>query len=398
LLRVHAIVIERALTLAAVLAGAVTSSVVAQSDADALFKAGDFSPAATAYRQRLTANPSDAGAELNLGAIRLYQNDLTAAAPLLRAAASADPQNPRAAVLLKELQRRTDEAARRTTVSGEQSIVPFVVADPLPVVRVVANGKAANLVVDTGGDVDLEPDFATRVGVTMEAGTGTGVFAGGKTAAVRSGKLHSLGLGSATAYDVPVHVLPTHAGALFAGLHVDGIVGTTFFERFLVTMDYPQKRLVLRPRSKAASQAFQAAAAQAGAAVVPCYLVGDHFVMARAQVNDAPAPPGLFLFDSGLAGGGVMPTAELMKAAGITIDESRSQTGMGGGGTVQSVPFTASRVAVGSAVQHDVPGQYTPQGTPLTRFPFTVWGFISNDFLKHYAYTVDFDAMTIVLQ
>ena len=118
--------------------------------------------------------------------------------------------------------------------------------------------------------------------------------------------------------------------------------------------------------------------------------------MARAQVNEAP--PGLFLFDSGLAGGGVMPTSELVQAANIKIDESRATNGVGGAGTVRTIPFTASRVAVGSAVQRDVPGQYTPEGTPLARFPFTVWGLISNDFLKHYAYTVDFDAMKIVLQ
>ncbi len=88
-------------------------------------------------------------------------------------------------------------------------------------------------------------------------------------------------------------MFPTHAGALFKGVTIDGIVGTTYFERFLVTIDHPRQRLILRPRSKAQSAAFQAEAVTVGAAVVPCYLVGDHFVMARAEVNDAPA--GLFL-------------------------------------------------------------------------------------------------------
>ncbi len=52
---------------------------------------------------------------------------------------------------------------------------------------------------------------------------------------------------------------------------------------------------------------------------------------------------------------------------------------------------------MGTAVQRNVPGLYTPEGTALSPFPFTVWGLISNDFLKHYAFTVDFDAMMIVL-
>ncbi len=369
---------------------------IAQADADGIFKAGDFSAAAVVYERQVQNDPSDTAAALNLGAIRLYENDLTAAAPLLRAVATADPQNARAAALLKELTRRVDEAARRSTISGAEAAVPFVTSDPLPVVHVVANGVAANFLVDTGGTVELEPEFASRAGVTMEQGSGTGVFAGGKTAALRSGTLHSLAIGSATAYDVPVHVFPSHAGALFKGETIDGIVGTTYFERFLVTIDYPRQRLVLRPRSKAASAALQAEAAKAGAAVVPCYLVGDHFVMARAEVNGAPA--GLFLFDSGLAGGGLMPTQELIDAAGITLDQSHAGTGIGGAGAVTAVPFTADRIAVGTAVQRKVPGLYTPEGTPLGRFPFTVWGLISNDFLKHYAYTVDFDAMKIVLQ
>jgi len=383
-----------AVSLAAAISPA-ASSTVAQADAEAIFKAGDFSAAALVYQRQLENDSSDTEAELNLGAIRLYENDLTAAAPLLRAVAAADPRNARAAALLKELARRVDETARRSVVAGGQSAVPFVTSSPLPVVRVVANGVPANFLVDTGGTVELEPDFAVRTGVKMEEGSGTGVFAGGKTAALRSGMLPALTLGAATAYDVPVHVFPTHAGSLFKGVQIDGIVGTTYFERFLVTIDYPRQRLVLRARSKAASAAFQSAAAQTGATVVPCYLAGDHFVMAHAEVNDAPS--GLFLFDSGLAGGGLMPSDDLVKAAGIKLDQSRAGTGIGGGGTVTSVPFTTDRIAVGSAVERNVPGLYTPEGTPLSRFPFTVWGLISNDFLKHYAYTVDFDAMKIVL-
>ena len=128
---------------------------------------------------------------------------------------------------------------------------------------------------------------------------------------------------------------------------------------------------------------------------VPCWLVGDHFVFAMAQVNGAP--PGLFLFDSGLAGGGIMPSKALIETAHITLDEAHASTGMGGGGPVRAVPFVASSVAVGSAVQHDVPGLYTPEGSPLAIFPFTVQGLISHEYLKHYAYTVDFDAMKITL-
>jgi predicted aspartyl protease len=359
-----------------------------------LFQSGDFPAASEAYEANLAAHPGDLTSELNLGAIRLYQNDLQAAEPLVRAVLAAYPGNARAIRLLAELTRRRAEAARRTSVDGGEAIVPFVTADPLPVVRVVADGKAANFLVDTGADVDLEPSFAASIGVKTENAE-TGTFAGGKQASMRSGMLQSLALGSATAYDVPVHVFATHSSALFPTMQIDGVVGTTYFERFLVTIDYPQNRLILRPRSQEGSDAFQAAAAALHTAIVPCYLVGDHFVMAPAQVDDTPE--GLYLFDSGLAGGGLMPSPLLVAAAKIQLDESHAGSGIGAGGAVQAVPFSAPQIAVGSTLRGDVRGLFTPEGSPFGLFTFTVWGIISNDFLRHYAYTVDFDAMKLDL-
>jgi hypothetical protein len=65
---------------------------------------------------------------------------------------------------------------------------------------------------------------------------------------------------------------------------------------------------------------------------------------------------------------------------------------------VKVVPFRATSVQVGDAVQRDVPGLYTPEGSLFGIFPFATQGIISHEFLKHYAYTVDFDAMKLVLQ
>lgn len=360
--------------------------------AAALFSSGDFTGAAAAYAAILKSNPADASASLGLGTIRLYQNDLRASEPLLDSVLAADPQNARVQRLIGEVLRRRAEAARRTTIDGAEARVPFVAFAPLPVVRVVANGTPAAFIVDTGADVALEPAFARRIGVKT-SNAGSGVFAGGLHAPVQSGMLASLALGAAAAFDVPVHVMDTHASNLFPKLHVEGVVGTTYFERFLTTIDYPRNELILRPRS--VSRAFEAQAAATNATVVPCYLVGDHFVFAQAQVNRAA--PGLFLFDSGLAGGGLMPTEQLVTAAQLTLDSAAAGTGYGGGGALTAVPFVARRIAVGSTVQYGVKGVYTPQGTPFSIFPFTVWGAISHDFLRHYAFTVDFDAMRIVL-
>jgi hypothetical protein len=360
--------------------------------ASKLFADGNFDAAATAYAADLASTPNDTAAAMQLGAIRLYQNDLTDAEQLLKLARSG-PDTARATRLLSELNRRRAELARRSTVAWLESDVPFVKSDPLPVIRAAVNGKIGTFVVDTGGTISLEPAFAAEAGIRCKAG-GEGMFAGGKRAPIQVATIPSITLGSATAYDVPADIFPSHAGGLFADLHVDGVIGTTLFERFLVTIDYPKGRLVLRTRSPQVSAAFIAAQTQAGSTIVPCWLVGDHYVFAKARVNDAP--PGLFIFDSGLAGGGLTATKALVNAANITIDPRQARSGIGGGGAVSFVPFVAGLVTVGDAVQHDVRGIYELDG-PDFPAPFAVLGSISNEYLRHYAYTVDFNAMKIVL-
>jgi tetratricopeptide (TPR) repeat protein len=362
------------------------------SSAAALYASGNFDAAAQAYERALATDPSDIKSKLNLAAIRLYQNNLAAAEPLLRDIIAADATNGRAASLLREVERRKAELSRRTTVDGTEAIVSFITSDPLPVVRVSIDGKNGAFLIDTGGTVDLEPGFAASLSLTT-TDSGIGTFAGGKRAPVRGTMLHSVTLGGATAYDVPAHVMQTHASELFDGRQIDGVVGTTLFERYLATIDYPNKRLILRKRSAAGSEQFQAIARHAGAAIVPFWLVGDHLVFANAQVNDAA--PGLFVFDSGLAGGGIVPSKELIAAAHLQLDSAHARTGIGGGGPVEAIPFVANRIAVGDAVATDIRGIYTP-GDGL-ELPFTVWGSISDHFLRHFAYTVDFDAMRIVL-
>jgi hypothetical protein len=277
------------------------------------------------------------------------------------------------------------------TITGGVTSVQFVDADPLPVINATITGKRGTFVVDTGGTVDLDTNFAQSLGLKLtEAGQGT--FAGAKHAAISSSTIDSITLGGATAYDVPVTVLPMPQAKLFP-MAIDGIVGTTLFERFLVTIDYPNDRLVIRPRD--ASQSFLAAAQTASSTIEPCWLVGDHFVFAQASINNTPQV--LYLFDSGLAGGGLMPSPALVSAAHILIDPALTSTGVGGAGAVSATPFFVQSIAVGNAIQHNVRGIYTPEGTPFGIFPFIVWGAISDLYLRHYAYTVDFEAMKLVL-
>ena len=389
---VHAVVVF--LVFLSTCAAVASPDVQGTSAAGRLFTAGRFEEAAAAYRDILKATPTDTEATRRLGVIELYRNHLDAASGLLSTAQRLDPSNAAVRSALAEVARRRAEAGKRVAVAGDEATVPFVMRDPLPAVRVRINGtRDATFLIDTGApDIVLSAPFAKELGVKTTA-SGMGTFAGGKHAPIETTTVQSIALGGATAYDVAAKIAPVPA--IVPNVQIDGIVGTGLMERFLATLDYPHGRLILRRRSTASSETFQRTARDTHATVVPFWLVGDHFVFATARVNDAR--PGLFLFDSGLAGGGLLPSTELIATAHIKLDEAHAGMGMGGGGPIRAVPFAASSITVGDVTQHDVPGIYSPDGSPFGIFPFTVQGAISHEFLKHYAYTVDFDAMNIVL-
>jgi hypothetical protein len=270
--------------------------------------------------------------------------------------------------------------------------IPFLTTDPLPLLPVVVNGHVALMMIDTGGgDLTLDPDFAAEAGVTLAA-AGSGVFGGGKRAPLSRGTAERVKLGSVVLTGVPVVGLPTRQIPFFPGHKPDGVVGTLVLAHFLATIDYVHGALVLRPRSDSA--AFEAAL-PASAVAVPMSLIGDHFIFVRGRINDGPE--GLLNVDTGLAGGGVMPSRATVADSNIVLDEKNAAEGLGGGGQVRVVPFTAS-VTVGSRSVKSVPGLFTPDGDPYGIFPFPVRGSVSHEYFRDCALTFDFEAMRLVMQ
>jgi hypothetical protein len=272
--------------------------------------------------------------------------------------------------------------------------VRFVVTDPLPIVKVRVNDKAdAYFFIDTGGpEVVLDPEFASQLGIaTQEAGTGT--FAGGAHAQVLHATLDSLELGGAHVRHIAVSVVPTRGMELDKRYKIDGIIGTGLLYRFLSTLDYVHGELRLRPRSD--SKAFEDAASARAANLQQMWLVGDHFIFARGRLNDGPEQ--LFSIDTGGAGVGVSSSPATIENSHIVLDNAHAGQGMGGGGAVKIVPFTA-KVRFGNLQADNVPGLYTPDGNPYTIFPFDVGGAISHEFFRNYAVTFDFVAMKMLVE
>jgi predicted aspartyl protease len=369
------------------------SSKLAQiTPGDLAFKQGDFVAAIDDYAAQVAANPNDAAALLGLGTMELYRNDLTNAKRHLMQAQRLDPSNATTERRLRTLdERETMPGQFQVAMRGAQAVVPFVATDPLPLLRAKINGHDALLVLDTGAPaVGLTPNAAKRFGIASQS-AGEGVFAGGKRAEVQKGGIDSIELPGLTVRGVPTAILP---GSIELGAyHVDGAIGTTFLERFLATIDYQHGQLILRPRSQSA--VFERNATAKGAASQSMWLVGDHFIFARARVNGLPEA--LFNIDTGGAGLGVQLTKASLDAAAIVPDPSKAQDFVGAGGAARAVPFSASSISFGTFTQRNVPGLYFPDGDQFGIFPFAVAGTLSHEFFRQTALTFDFDAMRMVV-
>jgi predicted aspartyl protease len=360
---------------------------------DDLFAQGRFAEATPVYEQAAVAAPNSGPALARVARMRLYQGREGEAIELARKALSLAPDDPIATATLgvaTQRQRNFSADFYQIEAPAGGTSVPFVITDPLPVVRISIGGRQAEFLIDTGGpDILLRRPFAEALGLPLtDAGMGT--FAGGRQAQVQRTVVPELEIGGVRIRNVPAGV---NAAALrLPGVEIDGVIGTGLLMHFLSTIHYCGGKLVLAPRSSAGE--FEQRAAAVGANSVPFWLVSDHFMFARGKLNQAD---GLFLIDTGLAGGGLTATKAMLDAAGITVDESNTLTGQGGGGAVQFVPFRAA-ATLGNLTRSDLPGVYMPSGNPLALFPFTSSGTISHSFFRQSRLTFDFDAMKLVTE
>lgn len=371
------------------LAVAGTASAPTPSASD-LFRSGDFEGARAAYLADLARSPDDEAALAGLARVELYDNQLDAAGRSASLALARNPADREAQTVAATVRQRQAIAASAAVldVPAAGVIVPFVESEPLPAIDLRIDGKVGTFLIDTGApDVTLDPDFAKALGLTL-TGASRGTFLGGKTAPVFHATAQRIDVGPVALHDIKVTILPTRGMRMFSARVVDGVVGTVFLSRFLSTIDYPNHRLVLRPRTAALPDS-------ARVTVVPIWLVGDHFIFARGSVN--MLDDRLISIDSGGPGVGFMPAAGIVAAGGIEAFPDKAARGMGGGGEVTVIPTITHRVCLAMACQENVPGGYTPSGSPLSIFPFDAVGSVSHAFLERYAVTFDFIRMQMQL-
>jgi hypothetical protein len=363
---------------------------------DDLFAQGHFDEATKIYEDAAKAAPTSGPALARLARARLYQGRDSEALDLARKALELMPGNPIAMATQGVAQLRLRNFGPdfyQIENPGGTGSAPFVITDPLPVVHVTIGGRDATFLIDTGGpDIMVRRPLAEALGLPISEG-GVGVFAGGLQARVERTVVPELEIGGIRIRNVPAGINPSADGLQLPGVHIDGVIGTGLLMHFLSTIDYCSGKLTLAPRNSSA--AFEARVARSGANVVPFWLVADHFMFARGKMNQLQ---GLFYIDTGLAGGGLVASKATLDAAGVTIDESKTLTGQGGGGAVQFVPFRAA-ATLGNLTRSDLPGVYMPGGRdPLAALPFRSTGIISHSFFRQSRLSFDFEAMNLVTE
>ncbi len=280
---------------------------------------------------------------------------------------------------------------------SDQTVLPFLQLDPLPMVQIEVNSKSLSVFVDTGGvQLIVDPEFADDVGIHPVSQQQTKGFAGGKTGEVSFAMARSASLGDVTLKNVPVWILPTRCFSEDFGRTVDGVLGTEILMQFIPTIDYPNNRLILRLKNdKGLTEGIRRQAK----ACVPFILDGVHSMCAQCFINDVG--PVLMNFDSGMAdeeGASLKLSTAALAALGIE-KPPLTEEGVGGAGTFRFGYVEVDTVRVGDLVRHEQKASYSAdyEGS-IGPFGFRSFGMVSHNFLKHYKWTIDFDRRVFLFE
>ena len=281
-----------------------------------------------------------------------------------------------------------DRPPYRIPGTATQWSIPFVASEPLPLVSALVNGSAqGSFLVDTGaGDVLLDEAFARQAAVVL-GGRETGQFAGGRHGSVRHGRAESLRFGELELADLPLEVLDlsSQLAGFYQAHEVAGIIGLELLCRFNVVVDYPGNALHLQRRG----QTTQAP----GADGQRFWIAGDHYPVAWGRLNERPL---LWFLDTGMSGYDCLVSSQVATAVGVRPSGGTGR-GYGGGGPVQTVPFSADAVCLGPVCAQPGRGVMAASFPLARRFGFHVGGLLAHGFFRHYRLSLDFDAMTLAM-
>ena len=278
----------------------------------------------------------------------------------------------------------------------EETTIPFLVTDPLPIVQAEINGEMKYFLLDTGAsDTYLSKSVADEFGLETIA-TQTAPYAGGVTVETNYGVLDSMKLNGVTLENVPVNIADIDhlANTVDEEYEISGVIGTGVYKQFLVTMDYINGELILKPRGEHVQ-------AESNAIDVPFIMAELHFMLCRTLVNGKEIN---MWPDSGLASEeSLLLTDGAMEYTGIPLPDMSNASDEGGGGGLGGKDFETGTFTADTYKMGDLPEVKNMKGMagilPGSGFEeepnIFLDGIISHNYLKEFKWTIDYDTMTM---
>jgi len=309
-----------------------------------------------------------------------------------------DEEGPRADRALLTLLFRQEENPVRAEIS-DIAVIPFV-DDPLtpflPGVAARLGGIDCVARIDTGGSwIHITAAFAKKTGIkTLVSERG---FASLASDTLKYG-ITDIELGGVMIRNAPVCVhergLSAEPIAAAFAVEMGPIIGTNVLALFYPTIDGPGKRLVLSPRGDEASRARHDALFPSKGESVSFILWADHYMIVPVAIGADLRS--LSFVDSGL----VVVTEEQGQASMLFPETTLRRWG----GTVPAPGKLATLPATLSVGSREEPGS-TAYVMDLRGWnAFGEWGGLAVDslvswgYLKHFAWSIDFDAYQYTLR
>ncbi|MHC4147396.1 MAG: retropepsin-like aspartic protease [Planctomycetota bacterium] len=266
-------------------------------------------------------------------------------------------------------------------------IVPFVGSSQVPSsfwpgVAGKINGKELNIMFDTGGNfLVVGKDRAAELGIEL-AREGSGMH-GATRVTTWKGIADEMRLAEGLAFkNVPVVVM--------ASLGRHAIFGTNIIEPFLTTMDYPNSRFILTPRSRKDLYPAHRALLPERRETLPFYIWGDHYMFAKGSFNNIDDLN--FFFDSGLVA--LTMIDGKLKQAAFTASKKKLISWGFAESQLDETTFLPTEYPLGVAdlTQHNTLVWFDAKLEEDRNFGgVRIDGLISHAFLSNYSWTIDFD-------
>ncbi|MFC5828691.1 tetratricopeptide repeat protein [Nonomuraea insulae] len=397
------------------LLGGAATALAADGDADALFKAGKFEQAGSAYEEILKKDPKNVRAARQRGYIGLLGNRFADAEKYLKMAIGLAPDDKDANYFLADCYIRQDKFAlsaphwkasgddayakwfaafsgKPYQVHGDIARLPFQQMDPLPLVEGSVNGGPPKRFMFYTGAPNLSVSATVAKEAGLSAVASQKIEYENGSIWMYYGILDSFKLGGIELRNVPVSWSTTESGA-DVDTDKDGLIGTWVFYHLLTTFDYAGRSLILRPRTSETAKKARAAATKAGAEPLPMWLAREQYVHSMGSI----AGSGQQVVGVNLGGGGTMAAVVLADTAeklGVRTDLDRSIGTFAHSHPAVTYPCYPKELRLGDITAKGIYCENHP-GAEIAPLGFDTRVAFFHCFFKPSNVTLDFTAMNL---